>query len=271
MGSQRVRQDWATSLTTYLCRDKYIHVQATCTQESWVGKIPARSERLPHSSILAWRIPWTVQSMGSQRVGQDWATFKARQHICVMVVIRRRCLNRRTHLAGYRGRCRPEQGGAQPSCWEHLGSFQICLACSPRFHCGPGHKEYNTAGVWLAGLCPGDTGKREGANNEPGESRRAAKMQHHAQPTPTAQFRLDTPTWGQGPWGLHPQGAVGPQSRCSHSLQEAPILPPSPSTLNKHSSGNKVVFQAGTWVPGCGCPHQGLRGPGCSSQPILCN
>ena len=32
-----------------------------------------------HSSILAWRIPWTVkpgglQSMGSQRVGHNWAT-----------------------------------------------------------------------------------------------------------------------------------------------------------------------------------------------------
>ena len=32
-----------------------------------------------HSSILAWRIPWTEepgwpQSMGSQRVGHDWAT-----------------------------------------------------------------------------------------------------------------------------------------------------------------------------------------------------
>ena len=32
-----------------------------------------------HSSIPAWRIPWTeepggLQSMGSQRVGQDWAT-----------------------------------------------------------------------------------------------------------------------------------------------------------------------------------------------------
>ena len=24
-----------------------------------------------HSRILAWRIPWTVESMGSQRVGQD--------------------------------------------------------------------------------------------------------------------------------------------------------------------------------------------------------
>ena len=28
-----------------------------------------------HSSILAWRIPWTVQSMGSQRAGHSWATF----------------------------------------------------------------------------------------------------------------------------------------------------------------------------------------------------
>ena len=28
-----------------------------------------------HSSILAWRIPWTVYSMGLQRVGHNWATF----------------------------------------------------------------------------------------------------------------------------------------------------------------------------------------------------
>ena len=27
-----------------------------------------------HSSILAWRIPWTVQSIGLQRVRHDWAT-----------------------------------------------------------------------------------------------------------------------------------------------------------------------------------------------------
>ena len=33
-----------------------------------------------HFSILAWRIPWTeepggLQSIGSQKVGHDWATF----------------------------------------------------------------------------------------------------------------------------------------------------------------------------------------------------
>ena len=27
-----------------------------------------------HSSILAWRMPWTVKFMGSQRVGKDWMT-----------------------------------------------------------------------------------------------------------------------------------------------------------------------------------------------------
>ena len=37
---------------------------------------PLGKEMATHSSILAWRIPWTeepeeLQSMGSQRVGQD--------------------------------------------------------------------------------------------------------------------------------------------------------------------------------------------------------
>ena len=37
------------------------------------------SQMATHSSILAWRIPWTeepggLQSTGSQRVGHDWAT-----------------------------------------------------------------------------------------------------------------------------------------------------------------------------------------------------
>ena len=36
-------------------------------------------EMATHSSILAWKIPWAekpgrLQSMGSQRVGHDWAT-----------------------------------------------------------------------------------------------------------------------------------------------------------------------------------------------------
>ena len=45
----------------------------------WVRKFPLEEGMATHSSILAWRIPWTeepgrLQSMGSQRVGHDWAT-----------------------------------------------------------------------------------------------------------------------------------------------------------------------------------------------------
>ena len=48
---------------------------------SLVGKIPWRRKWQP-TSILTWRIPWTeepggLQSMGSQRVGHDWAHVNA--------------------------------------------------------------------------------------------------------------------------------------------------------------------------------------------------
>ena len=36
---------------------------------------PLEKEKATHSSILTWKIPQTVKSMGSQRVGHDWATF----------------------------------------------------------------------------------------------------------------------------------------------------------------------------------------------------
>ena len=39
---------------------------------------PLDKEKAINFSILAWRIPWIVQSVGSQRVGHDWATFTSR-------------------------------------------------------------------------------------------------------------------------------------------------------------------------------------------------
>ena len=36
---------------------------------------PLEKGKATYSSIQAWRIPWTVYSKGSQRVGHDWATF----------------------------------------------------------------------------------------------------------------------------------------------------------------------------------------------------
>ena len=47
-------------------------------QETWVPSLgqedPLEKEMATHSSILAWRIPWTEEpggSMGSQKVAQD--------------------------------------------------------------------------------------------------------------------------------------------------------------------------------------------------------
>ena len=55
----------------------------SAVQETWVRSLgwedPLEEGKATHSSILAWRIPWTeepggLQSMGWQRVRQDWET-----------------------------------------------------------------------------------------------------------------------------------------------------------------------------------------------------
>ena len=47
--------------------------------EIWVQSLGwedlLEKEKATHSNILTQRIPWTIQSMGSQRVGHDWVTF----------------------------------------------------------------------------------------------------------------------------------------------------------------------------------------------------
>ena len=53
-------------------------VQVTRVQ-SFRREDPLQKGMATHSSILAWRIPWTegpggLQSMAFQRVGHDWAT-----------------------------------------------------------------------------------------------------------------------------------------------------------------------------------------------------
>ena len=45
--------------------------------DPWVGKIPLEKGMPTHSSIIAWRIPWTeepgrLQSMGSRRIRHNW-------------------------------------------------------------------------------------------------------------------------------------------------------------------------------------------------------
>ena len=57
-------------------------------------------ETATHSSIHAWKIPWTdepggLQSMGSQRVGHDWAT-----SVCVSVCVFRNVRKEASPTAG---------------------------------------------------------------------------------------------------------------------------------------------------------------------------
>ena len=48
-------------------------------QETWVWSLgwedPLEKRKTTHSSVLAWRIPWSLESMGLQWVRQDWETF----------------------------------------------------------------------------------------------------------------------------------------------------------------------------------------------------
>ena len=69
---------WASQVVL-LVKNLPANAGDTGTQVWFLGQEdPLEEEMAPHSSILAWKIPWTVepgglQSMGSQRVGHHWA------------------------------------------------------------------------------------------------------------------------------------------------------------------------------------------------------
>ena len=72
-------QDWLT--TTYPVAQRVKNLPAM--QETWVHflgrEYPLEKEMATHSSILAWKIPWTEEPgrllhTGSQRVGHAWVT-----------------------------------------------------------------------------------------------------------------------------------------------------------------------------------------------------
>ena len=53
-----------------------------CGFDLWVGKIPLEKEMATHSSVLAWRIPWTEEPGGLQSVGYtDWTGLSLHTHI----------------------------------------------------------------------------------------------------------------------------------------------------------------------------------------------
>ena len=87
MGLQRVRHDWANFTSGALgspggsdSKESSCNVGAPASIPGWdPWEDPLEKGMATHSSILAWRIPWTeepggLQSMGLQRVGHDWVT-----------------------------------------------------------------------------------------------------------------------------------------------------------------------------------------------------
>ena len=76
---------------------------------SLIQEDPLEKEMAIHSSILALRIPWTeepgmLQSMGSQRIGYDWATKQACTSLSKLLLnnltlLYSLCIGRHTHRA----------------------------------------------------------------------------------------------------------------------------------------------------------------------------
>ena len=87
-----------------------------------------------HSSILAWKIPWTeepggLQSMGSQRVRRNWACMHAHTYkiyICKLVSSQSGHTREPYFRLFYRGN--PQQQIERPCFWQvtPLGSHTLC-------------------------------------------------------------------------------------------------------------------------------------------------
>ena len=79
MASQRVEHDWAANTFPVAQRVKNLPAVRETLVISLGLEDHLQKEMATHSSILAWRIPWTgepggLQSVESQIVGHDWAT-----------------------------------------------------------------------------------------------------------------------------------------------------------------------------------------------------
>ena len=71
---------------------KYLPAMQETQVRSLGREDPLEKEMATHSTILAWKIPWTeepggLQSMGLQRVGHDWATNTSTLYSCLKWLI----------------------------------------------------------------------------------------------------------------------------------------------------------------------------------------
>ena len=87
-------ENWA-SLVAQMVKNLIIH-ETHVPSLGWED--PLEKRMATHSSILAWRIPWTeehggLQSMGSQRVGHNWVT-NTFTFMYILVVVWEKCMER---------------------------------------------------------------------------------------------------------------------------------------------------------------------------------
>ena len=104
MGSHRVGHDWSDLAAAAAGERIGYSLQYSCPSlvaqlvknppvmwETWVWSLgwedPLEKGKATHSSILAWRIPWT-KSMGSQRVRHDCTTFTFMPHETYLTEVR---------------------------------------------------------------------------------------------------------------------------------------------------------------------------------------
>ena len=100
---------------------------------------PLKEGMAVHSSILAWRIPWTEESGGLQslelkRVGYNWATKHACTQSCKKDVLTRTTLLSQPQyiLTPQRQHISPKSQNIINVCWEFLGSSLFRTLC---FYC----------------------------------------------------------------------------------------------------------------------------------------
>ena len=122
-------QHWASQVAQWI-KNLPAMQEMQETQVWFLGhEDPLEEGTAPHSSILAWRIPWTeepggLQFMGSQRVGHDWS-YWASTHIPYLKtgILRkedhRRRYIREGHVPSHR-KMETEIGVMLPQVKEHL-------------------------------------------------------------------------------------------------------------------------------------------------------
>ena len=99
-------------------------------------------EMATHSSVLAWRIPWTekpgrLQSMGSHRVGHNWSDLAAEKLVCIPNPAYTKCWNHQ--------------------CCSHRSSFPLVIFNHfPKFCCYHSHLflfTFSPESMYMKTLC----------------------------------------------------------------------------------------------------------------------